>query len=123
MMHSRRVWCVHEVESAEKLARQLTEQVWVLCNGVYVQGHPGYLFLNDATSEDGAAEYGVIKGGIGASHHRQIESVTFSWCTYESALKHIQRALRGEDDDNDFAYDIELHLETPEEHVRCHRCA
>ncbi len=123
MMHTRRVWCVHEVESAEVLARQLTEQVWVLCNGCFVQGSPDYLFLNDATCEDGAAEYAVIMGGVGESQHRQIESVTFSWCTYESALEHIERALRGEDDDNDFAYDIELRLETPEEHDRCHRCA
>ena len=122
MMHSNRVWKVHEVESAEVLARQLSEQVWVLCNGCSVRGHPGYLFLNDATCEDGAAEYAVIKGGLGAEHHRQIESITFSWCTYERALEHIQHTLRGEDDENDFAYDIELRLETPEQHGSCHRC-
>ena len=122
MMHSNRVWCVHEAESAELLARQLTEQVWVLCNGAFVRGHPGYLFLNDATCEDGAAEYAVIKGGLGTDRHIQIESITFSWCTYESAVEHIQRTLRGDDDESDFAHEITPRLETPEEHGRCIRC-
>lgn len=122
MMHTNRVWCVHEAESTEVLAQQLSEEVWVLCNGVFVRGHPDYLFLNDATCEDGAAEYAVIKGGLGAERHRQIESITFSWCTPDSALAHILRALRGEDDNNDFAYDVTLRLETPEEHGRCIRC-
>ncbi len=122
MMHSNRVWCVHEVASAEELARQLTEQVWVLCNGCFVRGYPGYLFLNDATCEDGAAEYAVIKGGLGASRHIQIESITFSWCNYDRALEHIQRTLRGEDDEVDWAHEITLRLETPDEHDRCRRC-
>ncbi len=96
---------------------------WVGCNGVFVRGYPDYLVVNDATSGDGAQEYGVIKGGFAALRHRQIESITFSWCTYERALEHIQRTLTGEDDENDFAHDLEPRLETAEEHERCHLCA
>ena len=43
-----------------------------------------YLFLNDATSGDGAQEYGAIKRL--PDTWLQVESITFSWCTYESAL-------------------------------------
>ena len=36
---------------------------WTLCSGFYVQGHE-YLFLNDATCEDGAAEFGVTAAAL-----------------------------------------------------------
>ena len=122
MMHRNRVWCVHEVESAELLAEQLSEGVWVLCNGVYVRGHPDYLFLNDATCEDGAAEYGVVKGRLGATHHRQVESITFSWCTPGRALVYITRSLAGYYDELEFAHDVTVRLETPQKHGWCHQC-
>jgi hypothetical protein len=53
----------------------------------------------------------------------QIESITFSWCDYEAALQHIQRTLRGEDDDNDFTREFSPRLQSPAEHGRCHHCA
>ena len=124
MMHSKRVWHLSEIPSAEELARMLTEQTWTLCSGFYVAGHPDHLFLNDSTSEDGAQEYAVVKGGrLGASHHLQIESITFSWCNHERALEHIARTLAGDNDSNDFARPVVPRLETPEEHGRCHHCA
>lgn len=123
MMHIKRVWQVAEVESAEELARMLTEQTCVLCSGFNVREHPGYLFLNDATSADGAQEYAVIKGGVRAERHVQIESITFSWCTYGRVLQHIRHALSGQDDLNDFAHDVSLRLESPEEQGTCPLCA
>jgi hypothetical protein len=79
MMHDRRRWVVNAVASAEELAHMLSKRTWTLCSGFYVHGHPDYLFLNDATSENGAGEYAVVKGGM-EGPHVQVESVTFSWC-------------------------------------------
>ena len=123
MLHRNRVWCVSTVETAEELARKLTEQTWTLCTGFCVAGHEEYLFLNDATSEDGAAEFGVIKGGLDTSRHVQIESITFSWCTYAKALDYIRATLRGDYDQATFAREVSLRLHRPEEHGRCAFCA
>lgn len=101
----------------------LTERTWCLCSGFYVQGHEDYLFLNDATCEDGAGEFSVVAGGLEAEQHIQVESITFSWCEFDPALKHVQDALAGRMDRNDFARSVTLRLETPEKHQRCHLCA
>src|SRR5688572_24213327 len=122
MMHAHRVFCVSPVASAEELARMLTERTWTLCSGFYVQGHT-YLFLNDSTHEDGAGEWGIILGGLGAERHVQIESITFSWCQFDQALRYVDDALAGRMDVNDFAQPVTLRLETPEQHQRCHFCA
>ena len=82
MMHDRRRWGVGPAASAEELARKLTGSTWCLCTGFYVVGHENYLFLNDATHEDGAGEYAAVRR-LGPDHYVQIESITFSWCTYE----------------------------------------
>ena len=58
MFHDRRTWCVSPVETPEELAEKLTEHSWCICTGFEIQG---YLFLNDATSEDGAQEYAVVR--------------------------------------------------------------
>ena len=63
-MHIRRRWCVSAVATAEELAEKLTQHTWTLCTGFFVPTHPRYLFLNDATHEDGAGEYGVVSGGL-----------------------------------------------------------
>lgn len=67
MMHCKRRWSVAPVATAEELAHMLTERTWTLCSGFSVVGHDGYLFLNDATSEDGAGEYAK-------SLHLQVET-------------------------------------------------
>ena len=122
MMHKNRVHCVSPVASAEDLAHMLCERTWCLCSGFYVQGHD-YLFLNDSTCEDGAGEFSVILGGLGAERHIQIESITFSWTTFDEALRYITDALAGRMDANDFARPVTLRLETPEQHKRCSLCA
>ena len=67
MMHQRRRWCVSSVATAEELAEKL-HRTWTLCTGFFVSTHPRYLFLNDATHEDGAAEFGVVTGGMEGPH-------------------------------------------------------
>ena len=124
MMHNRRRWCVSPVTSAEELAEKLTQHTWTLCTGFVVATHPQYLFLNDATSEDGAGEYAVVSGGLDGPH-RQIESITFSWCSQDAALDYIRRTLAGEDDASSFAHALDLagKLDVPTQHGRCRLCA
>src|SRR5438105_3847559 len=95
MMHAHRRWGVSAVRSPEDLAHLLTQQTWTLCTGFFVEGHPNFLFLNDATHEDAAAEFAIIKGSLAAREHIQLESITFSWCSEEAALAHIRHALAG----------------------------
>jgi hypothetical protein len=122
-MHRHRCWGVGPVATAQDLARKLTDQTWTLCTGFYVIGHDHYLFLNDATHEDGAGEYAVVRGRIGSSEYVQLESITFSWCKYEKALAYIQQAISGQMDDSGFATPMKLHVETLDQHQRCHLCA
>ena len=125
MMHRGRRWVLSPVASAEELAEMLTQRTWTLCSGFYVIGHEGYLFLNDATCEDGAGEYAAIRGAMDALVHEQIESITFSWCSRDDALRHIRKTLAGEYDLSEFVHPLDLRgkLDTPEQHGRCHRCA
>ncbi len=117
-MHSRRPWSVTPAESAQWLAEQLTQYTWCGCNAFSLGG---YLFLNDATSGDGAQEFGVlIRQG---DHYVQIESLTFSWMTTEKALDIIRRVLAGEFDNERYATVDASRIQTPEEHGRCHLCA
>ena len=124
MMHEKRRWCVGKVATAEDLAEMLTQRTWTLCSGFQVEGHPSYLFLNDATHEDGALEVGVVRI-TGPSTWIQIESITFSWASREDGLRYIQAALRGDYDAHDFARPVDLQgrLDRPKEHRRCHLCA
>jgi hypothetical protein len=100
----------------------LTQQTWTLCSAFSVADHEDYLFLNDATHEDGAGEYAIAKR-LPDSTYLQVESVTFSWCTEAKALHCIREALAGHYDSTDFASAVRLHVEKPAEHGRCHLCA
>lgn len=123
MMHKRR-WVVSVVPTMEQLAEMLTQRTWTLCSGFSVDGHPDYFSLNDATHEDGAAEFTIVSGGM-SGPHVQIESITFSWCSIDSALDYIRKALAGEYDASSFAHALDLvgRLDPPERHGRCHLCA
>lgn len=120
MMHSTRVWCVSPIESAEELARKLTETTWCCCTGFQLGD---YVWLNDASGPDGAQEYGVVHRQKPDGPFRQIESVTISWCSPERVLELIERTLRGEFDHSDFAHEVSPVLQTAEEHGRCPHCA
>lgn len=120
MFHSARRWVVTPVNSAEDLARMLTEQTWCLCSGFELQG---YWFLNDATHEDGAAEFSIVKKQGPDGKPLQVESITMSWCTFESAVHYVRRAVAGEYDNADYACPVDPIVETPEQHRRCLLCA
>jgi len=120
MLHSKRRWVIGRVESAEELARMLTEQTWCLCNGFELNG---YWFLNDATHEDGAQEYAIVKKAEPQGRPAQVESITMSWCSYDEALSYIRRAIAGEYDDANYVFAVEPGVETPDQHDRCPLCA
>lgn len=88
MLHKTRVHIEPlRVPTPEYLARYLATQTWTLCQA-FAWGD--LLLLNDSTSEDGASEWAIVKGG------RQVESITFSWCTEEEALSYLLRLQAGE---------------------------
>jgi hypothetical protein len=118
LLHKDRKWCVTDVNSAEKLAEMLTEQTFTLCSGFR---YGGYLFLNDSFSEDGAQEYGVIKEATG----KQIESITFSWCNHEEALRLIRDIAQGDYDSEEWNSGINLaaQIQSSEQHGTCPLCA
>ena len=124
MMQSQRRWGIGSVATIAELAEMLTQRTWTLCSGFYVKGHPEYLFLNDATSEDGAGEYGVCRK-IGDDHFVQIESITFSWCDEIKAMEYIRQTLAGDFNASEFARQIDLRgrLDRTSDHHRCPLCA
>ena len=120
MMHERRRFSVSPVKSAHDLARKLTAHTWTLCSGFRLSG---YLFLNDATCEDGAQEYAVFREPHGSLDlYRQVESITFSWCSYEEALGLIVRSVRGEFDGDSWETPAP-HVEDKATHGVCGHCA
>ena len=114
--HTMRIWGVSDEPSAPELAAKLAHRSWTTCTGFR---HAGYLFLNDATSENGAQEYAVVKEATG----QQVESLTVSWMEYPRVLAHITAAVRGEYDDQQLGTLTSAAASTPGEHGRCHACA
>jgi len=117
MFFKKRIWQVIKVNTPEELAEKLTNYTWTLCTGFKLGD---YYFLNDSTSENGAQEYAVLK-----DTGEQIESITFSWCSYNEALNYINKVIKGEYDNEAWnsGIDINTQLETPEQHGRCPYCA
>lgn len=122
MMHRDRRWSLSAVRSAEELARMLTRHTWTLCSAFAVAGHEEYLFLNDATHEDGAGEYAALKR-LPDGTYVQVESVTFSWCEETKATTIVRQILAGEYDAADYARPVCPKIQAPEQHGRCHFCA
>lgn len=125
MLFSHRIWSVAEVSSSKLLAEMLTLQTWCCCSGFTVRGHPDCLFLNDATSGDGAQEYGVVRRDANGRLW-QFESITFSWCSTESAKVLIDHCLSDRDDEAfDFGSLSPQQIETPQQHSKriCPLCA
>lgn len=86
MMHKKRRWVVQNADGPYKLAYMLTQQTWCCCQGFRWMG---YLFLNDATSENGAQEYAVIRESTGL----QVESLTASWMTESSMTEFLMHLV------------------------------
>lgn len=121
-MHHTRRWGLAEVESSEVLAKMLTQSTWTLCSAFFVKGHDAYLFLNDATHEDGALEMAVLKK-LPDGSYLQIESITFSWCDETKARTYIDDALAGKFDAADYARPVTPRIDAPGRHGCCHLCA
>lgn len=90
MLHRNRIWTIADAVDAASLAEQLTQSTWCCCNGFRLGG---YLFVNDATGPDGAQEYAALKPQ--GEDYVQVESLTFSWMTRETALDIIRRVIAG----------------------------
>ena len=117
MLHRKRVWQVTPAESLEWLAEKLTQFTWCGCSGFSLGS---YLFVNDATSGDGAQEYAVLRRR--EEHYVQIESLTFSWMSEAQALALIEQVLAGNFDEEHYGAIEPNPIQTPEEHGRCHLC-
>lgn len=121
MIHGKRHFQVMDVDNTLDLAEKLTQQTWTLCTGFRLKG---YLFLNDAFSEDGAQEYAVYR----ESDMRQIESVTFSWASMTEGQRIIAGIVAGIYDDAELfrpksKEGEQIVIETPQQHGRCWACA
>ena len=117
MMHKRRTWQVKDVGGPFDLAYMLTEQSWCCCQGFRQNG---YLYLNDATSENGAQEYAVVR----ESDMRQVESITFSWIDEEAARRNIWAVTTGGVHQHNWESGITAEqLQSAEQHGRCPHCA
>jgi len=90
MMHETRKWQVMEfMGSDSEFAHELSRITWTPCQG-FKFGN--LLYLNDATSPDGAQEYGVIR----LSDNRQIESIAVSWMTPAELLKAVKELSKSD---------------------------
>jgi hypothetical protein len=120
MLHKNRIFAVSPVETAPELAEKLTRHTWTCCTGFSLTGHPEYLFLNDSFSEDGAQEYAVLKRSREGRVTRQVESITFGWCSQDRALELIQEVVSGAYDDG--SWPISVRTEPSSNH-HCGLCA
>lgn len=115
VMHRSRRWGVTR-RTTEELAELLSSSTWCLCTGIETDG--GSIWLNDATSEDGAQEYAVLR--LLDGKWRQVESITVSWCSTEKLLEYAGRADRGDFDGERYDTVDELRLER--RHRPCRHC-
>ena len=116
MIHRSRRFTLCDVATAEELAEVLTEHTWCACQGFRLAG-ADLLFLNDSSGPDGAQEYGVVRD----STRRQIESITFGWCTREQATGYIVSLVQGRLG-SDYCT-VPNQIEAPDQHGRCAHCA
>lgn len=114
MMHGHRRFCVVDILSAEDLAEKLTHHTWCGCTGFRLGN---FVFLNDSTGPDGAQEYAVFDEKEG----KQIESITFSWCSESKALEYIRQLSDGTLR-TPMTSKMPV-IQTPQEHGTCSRCA
>lgn len=112
MLHKNRVWQIHEITSISELAEKLSKHDWCGCTGFKLHN---YLFLNDSVV--GSGEYAVVN----TTTLKQVESITFGWCTIEEAIGYITQTLAGEFNLSCGRVEVKQ-LQTPIEHDRCELC-
>jgi hypothetical protein len=88
-------------ENISACAKMMASQTQTLCTGFKIGE---YLFLNDATSEDGAHEYAVMKIKQEIDQPQttlkvilcdKIESATMDWMGYAAARRFIEKIIDG----------------------------
>ena len=121
MMFEKRRWCLSPVADEDTLARMLTGRTHTLCSAFSVAGREDYVFLNDATSEDGAGEWAALKR-LPDGSFLQVESITFSWMTEDQARTIIGDVLAGRFDAADYARPVTPRLDASERHRPCRLC-
>lgn len=115
MIHKMRTFAVKTYTDLTEMCQALTDHSWCLCSGFR---YGPLVLLNDAFSEDGAAEFAVYYEYHGA----QIESITVSWCTAEKLEKHIVGWLTRLTSMEVFNSDMPR-IEEAATHQRCRYCA
>jgi hypothetical protein len=117
-MHRKRSWGVAR-KSREELAELLTSMTWTLCTAFQTEG--GTVWANDATSEDGAGEYALLR--FLDVKWCQVDSITASWCSAEKLRLIAEQADRGEFDGLDYRYGTVEAARLEFEHKPCRHCA
>jgi hypothetical protein len=82
------------------LAHKLVDYDWTGCTAWQLDG---VIYANDSTGPDGAQEYAAIlieqdgrgPDGAGLIMGRQVETITFSWCTVDRAAEIIRQVAAG----------------------------
>jgi hypothetical protein len=71
------------------VARDLSRDgvTFTLCTAYRLPG--GDVIVNDATSEDGAGEWAVLRPNADGATYRQIDSVTFGWMPATRVLAYL----------------------------------
>lgn len=82
MMHSNRIWGEPVEVTLEEFIEKVSEHTWTNCTAFKVDE---YVFVNDATSGDGAQEYAVLMREN--DQWFQIESWTCSWMDDDTIRK------------------------------------
>ena len=118
VMHRSRCWGVVR-KSRQELAELLTSMTWTLCTAFQTEG--GSVWANDATSEDGAGEYAVLRFLDG--RWKQVESITASWCSPERLLAYTEQADRGDFDALDHGLGTIEAARLEFDHQTCPHCA
>ncbi|MEQ1829925.1 MAG: hypothetical protein ABL921_28440 [Pirellula sp.] len=120
MLHSKRIWSIASVATAEELASKLVQYTWTGCQAFQLDG---YIFANDSTSPDGAQEYAVLRATGAGDELVQVESITFSWCDESQSLALILKVKAGDCDS--YVYDrvSRNRFQTASEHGVCGLCA
>lgn len=119
MLHSKRIWSLSAVTTAEELAHKLVHYTWTGCQSFQLSG---YIFANDSTSADGAQEYAVLKRVEGEQELLQVESITFSWCDEMQSLALILQIAAGELDSTIYGRVSSSRFQTVAEHGHCPLC-
>ncbi|MFO0941569.1 MAG: hypothetical protein U0930_12475 [Pirellulales bacterium] len=119
MLHSLRMWGVQAIEWPESLACKLTNVIWPHCRAYELKG---YIFANDTSLSGGTQEYAVLKPARSGNSLTQIESITFSYCTEQSALERIEAVCSGVFDGNVLGNVERIRFEAMFEHCFCIHC-